>query len=334
LNQRVNLGTVRMTTEHEVSPDLQAPLPRIPRMGAAASGLVALLLVGALFVIPFLGLLIAPLGSLPVLHFQSGGTPGHRAWGPVVVLLVVAALVGMAGFVLPLLGAYFLLVVLPSISIESWSRWQWSEGRWIAVASLAGAVSCLVAVAVIAAPQTPMEAVSVWIRAASAQAGELYTAWGLAEGEVELALDAAERVAGWVVPTVPVAYLVVVLFWIRPRLALLGTNVEVAQFEDFRNDDWLAAVFALAGAGTLLFGGTPRWVAVNLLMTVLILYFAQGLAIIRAHLARWFGRGWLVRWGVILLCLQGPLPLLVTGLGVADSFHSLRPKANDDGGTQ
>ena len=26
--------------------------------------------------------------------------------------------------------------------------------------------------------------------------------------------------------------------------------------------------------------------------------------------------------------------LLVTGLGVADSFHSLRPKANDDGGTQ
>jgi hypothetical protein len=323
-----------MTPENDVSPDLQAPLPKIPRMGAAASGLVALLLVGALFAIPFLGLLIAPLGSLPVLHFQSGGAPGHRAWGPVVALLVVAAIGGMAGFVLPLLGAYVLLVVLPSASIAFWTRWQWSEGRWVAVASLSGVMGCLAAVAAVAAPQTPMEAVSVWMRAATAQAGELYTAWGLAEGEVELALDAAERVVSWVLPSVPVAYLVVVLFWIRPRLALLGTNVEVAQFEDFRNDDWLAAVFAVAGAGTLLLGGTPRWVAVNLLMTVLILYFVQGLAIIRAHLARWIGRGWLVRWGVVLLCLQGPLPLLVAGLGVADSFHSLRPQANDDGGTQ
>ncbi len=303
-------------------------------MGAAASGLVALLLVGGLFVIPFLGVLIAPLGSLPVVHFQSAGVPGYRAWGPVVALLVVAAIVAKAGFLVQLLGVYLLLVVLPSTSIELWARWRWSEGRWVGVASLAGAVGCLVAVAATAAPQTPMEAVSVWIRAASVEAGDLYAALGLSESEIGPALDAAETMASWLLPCVPVAYLVVVLFWIRPRLALLGTNVEVAQFEDFRNDDWLAAVFALAGAGTLLLGGTPRWVAVNLLMTVLILYFVQGLAIIRAHLARWIGRGWLARWGVVLLCLQGPLPLLVAGLGVADSFHSLRPHANDDGGTQ
>jgi len=323
-----------MTTEHEDPPELQAPLPRIPRMGAAASGLVALLLVGGMFVIPFLGLFIAPLGSLPVLHFQSGGAPGHRAWGPVVALLVVAAITGMAGFVVQLLAAYLFLVVLPSMTVGLWTRWQWSEGRWVAVAALTGAAGCLMAVAVIAAPQTPMEAVSGWLRAASADAGELYAAWGLAEGEVELALDAAESVASWVLPSVPVAYLVMVLFWIRPRLALLGAGVEVAPFEEYRNDEWLAAVFAVAGIGTLLLGGTVRWVAVNLLMTVLILYFVQGLAIIRAHLARWFGRGWLVRWGVALLCLQGPLPLLVAGLGVADSFHPLRPQANDDGGTK
>ena len=86
-----------MTTEHEDPPELQAPLPRIPRMGAAASGLVALLLVGGMFVIPFLGLFIAPLGSLPVLHFQSGGAPGYRAWGPVVALLVVAGLAVVMG---------------------------------------------------------------------------------------------------------------------------------------------------------------------------------------------------------------------------------------------
>ena len=323
-----------MTIEQTDMPEVQTPRPHIPRLGAAASGLVALLLVGGLFVIPFLGLLIAPLGSLPVLHFQSGGTPGYRAWFPVAALLLVAAIAGFAGFALPLLAVYFLLVILPSATVDLWVRWRWSEGRWVAVAILAGLLTSLAVVAGIASPQTPMEAVAVWMRAASEDAGELYAAWGLAQGNVELALDAAERAASWVLPSVPVAYLVVVLFWMRPRLPLLGLPVPVAPFEAYRNDEWLSALFVLAGVGTLLFDGTLRWIAINLLVTVLILYFVQGLAMIRAHLARWFGRGWLVRWGVALLCLQGPMPLLVAALGVADSFHPLRPKVDDDGGTK
>jgi hypothetical protein len=292
------------------------------------------LLVGGLFVIPLLGLLIAPLGTLPVLHFQSGGSPGYRAWGPVAALLAVAALGGFAGFALPLLSAYALLVILPSATVDVWVRWRLSEGRWVAVATISGLLVCLGAVAAIASPQTPMEAVAGWMRAASENASELYAAWGLAEGSVELALDAAERAAAWVLPSVPVAYLVLVLFWVRPRLPLLGLRVSVTPFEAYRNDDWLAALFVLAGGGTLLLGGVVRWVAINFLVAVLILYFVQGLAMIRAHLARWFGRGWLVRWGVALLCLQGPMPLLVAALGVADSFHPLRPKVDDDGGTK
>jgi hypothetical protein len=320
-----------MTTETD-SPDVHTPRPQVPRLGAAASGLVALLLVGALYVIPFLGLLIAPLGSLPVLHFQSSGTPGFRAWGPVTALLGVAALGGFASFALPLLGAYGLLVVLPSASVDLWVRAQWSEGRWVSVATFGGLVATLAVVAAIASPQTPMEAVASWMRASAQDVAELYAAWGLSQGNVELVLDAAERAASWVLPSVPVAYLVVVLFWMRPRLALLGLPVPVADFEAYRNDEWLAAVFAVAGGGTLLLQGVPRWVAINLLVAALILYFVQGLAMIRAHLARWFGRGWLVRWGVALLCLQGPMPLLVAVLGVADSFHSLRPQPDDDGG--
>ena len=322
-----------MTVDRTNGPEAPAQRPQIPRLGAAASGLVALLLVGALFVIPFLGLLIAPLGSLPVLHFQSGGMPGYRAWGPVVALLTVAAVGGFAGFALPLLGAYALVVVLPSASVDLWKRQRWSEGRWIAATTVAGLLAILVAVFAIAWPQQPMEAISGWMRAASEDAAKLYASWGLSQGSVELAFDAAERVAAWVLPSVAVAYLVVVLFWMRPRLPLLGLPVAVAPFEQYRNDEWLAAVFAVAGAGTLLLNGTPRWLTVNLLVAVLILYFVQGLAMIRAHLARWFGRGWLVRWGVALLCLQGPMPLLVVALGVADSFHPLRPQVDDDGGT-
>jgi hypothetical protein len=323
-----------MVIDQPDTPEAHAPRPQIPRLGAAASGLVALLLVGGLFVIPFLGLLIAPLGVLPVLHYQSSGTPSYRAWGPVAALLVVAALGGFAGFALPLLGAYSLLVVLPSATVDLWVRWRWSEGQWIAAATLVGLLATLGIVAAMSAPQTPMEAIAGWMRAASEDAAELYASWGLAQGNVELALDAAERAASWVLPSVPVAYLVVVLFWMRPRLPLLGLPVPVTPFEDYRNDEWLAALFGLAGGATLLLDGTPRWAAINLLVVVLILYFVQGLAMIRAHLARWFGRGWLVRWGVALLCLQGPMPLLVAALGVADSFHPLRPQVDDDGGTK
>jgi hypothetical protein len=316
------------------SPGGSATPPRIPRLGAAASGLVALLLVGGLFAVPFLGLVIAPLGLIPVLHFQAGGGQGIRAWGPVVALLTAAALVGVAGFALPLLAAYSLIIVVPALAAEAWVHWRWSEGRWAAVATLAATLAVLVAVLLIARPHPPVDAISEWVRAATADMQKLYDSWGMDAGEMELALDAAEGMAAWVLPSLPVAYLVVVLFWVRPRLPLLGVDCEVAPFEEYRNDEWLPAVFAAAGIGTLVLGGTARWFALNILVAVLILYFVQGLAIIRAHLARFIGRGWLVRWGVALICLQVPFPVMVAALGVADSFHSLRPRAKDDGGTQ
>jgi hypothetical protein len=240
----------------------------------------------------------------------------------------------MAEYALPLLAAYLLLVVLPAVSVEAWARWRWSEGRWVSVTVILATILVLVAVVVLAAPLTPMKAVSGWLRAEAANASEVYAAFGVAEGEVELALDAAERMASWVLPSLPVAYLVMVLFWVRPRLALLGYPMASGAFEDYRNDEWLAAVFAVTGIGTLVLQGTARWAALNLLVVVLILYFVQGLAIIRAHLVRWIGRGWLVRWGVVLLSLQVPMPLFVAALGVADSFHSLRPRVDEDGGTE
>jgi len=95
-----------MVSETPRIPEAEATPPRVPRLGAAASGLVALLLVGALFVIPLLGLVIAPLSLLPVAHFQTGEDRGAKAWGPVVGLLVVASIAGMAALALPLLAAY------------------------------------------------------------------------------------------------------------------------------------------------------------------------------------------------------------------------------------
>jgi hypothetical protein len=184
------------------------------------------------------------------------------------------------------------------------------------------------------APAGPVEGVATAMREAESDALEMYGAMGFAEGEIELAFDASAQVIPWVLPGIVVAYVVIILFWIRTRIPLLGFAVEVGAFEDFRGEEWLAAGFALSGLGALFLGDTPRWVALNLLIAVLLLYFVQGLAMIRAHLARWVGRGWFVRWGVGLLCVMWPMPILVTTLGVADSFFSLRPAASDDGGNE
>lgn len=326
-----------MTIEQPETPEVKVSMPRVPRLGATASGLVALLLVSALyFLFPF-GAVVAPLGLLPVFHFQSGEGSGVRAWGPVAALLVMAALLGVADLFLPLLLSYLLVIVLPSSSAEMWVRFGWNEGRWVLATTLAASIASLAVVTWIASPSTPIEAAEVWSDEAMTGVSELYLESGVPESEVDRILVAVEPVKtliAMLMPIAPVAYVVMVLFWVRPRLQLLGLPVEVADFESFRNDDLLAALFALAGIGTLVFNGVGRWVAVNLLAVALILYFVQGLAMIRAHLARWFGRGWLVRWGVALLCLQGPLPLLVATLGIADSFRPLRPRVDDDGGTQ
>lgn len=298
--------------------------------GPLGSGLVSLLLYGSLFVLPFLGILVAPFGVIPVLHLAARRGSGMTAWGWVAVLLAGAAVAGGGIPAVAFLCGYLLLVAIPSLSVELRVRFRWQEGRWVAGTTLAAVLFALAVVAALSWPAAPVAAAGEWLRTMGQQAIELYRKAGVASGNLELALDASERSLAWVLPTLPVAYLVVVLFWLRPRLPVIGLKVEAAPFEEYRCDEWLAVLFAAGGLGVLVLGGTPRWVAINVLGAALILYFVQGLAIIRAHLVRFVGRGWLVRWAVALVCLQVPLPILVAALGIVDSFHSLRPRLPDD----
>ncbi len=309
----------------------------LPRFGAVASGALSLFFVSSLLFFFPLGLIVAPLGLIPVVQQVAVGRRSVESWGWVVALLTTLTVGGVTILGLHLgtfLLAYVLVVVVPVLSVELWQRIRCPEGRWVAATTLAGCALCLATVVGLAWPEPPLEALSEWWQQAAATAEQAYREVGVSSGQLELALDAVETVVPWTAPSIPVAYLVVILFWIRPRLPMLGFSLPIEAFENFRAEEWLPAVFAVSGVGTLLLRGTSRWVATSLLITVLMLYFVQGLAIIRAHLARWVGRGWLVRWGVVLVCLQGPMPLLVAALGMVDGFHTLRPRPSDDGGEQ
>ena len=322
------------SSDHQ-APDARPPL-RLPRLGVAASAAVSLLLSASLVVVAPVGLLVAPLAVVPVAQWVAvEPRRGRLAWG-----LVSAALAALTAAGAELLGspawtylaAYVLVVALPAASLELWRRLAWREGRWVAVATLAGAAAILGAVVAAAWPTPPVDGVAGWFRETTTQVEAAYREMGVGTGELELAFDTVESAVPWIAPSLPVAYLVVLLFWLRARVPVLGFPMPVAPFEGYRGEEWLPAGFALFGLATLLLGGSARWLALNLLIAVLVLYFVQGLAMIRAHVARWIGRGWLVRWAVALLRLQGPLPLVVAALGIADGFYSLRPRTVEDGG--
>jgi hypothetical protein len=309
----------------------------LPRFGTVASGALSLFFVSSLLFLFPLGLIVAPLGLIPVVQQVAVGRRSVESWGWVLALLAALTVGGVTILGLHFgvfLLAYSLVVVIPVVSVELWQRIRCPEGRWVAGTTLAGCVLCLATVVSLAWPEPPLGALTEWWQQAAATAEQAYQEVGVSSGQLELALDAVETIIPWTAPSLPVAYLVAILVWIRPRLPVLGFPLPIEPFENFRSEEWLPAVFAVSGIGTLLLRGTLRWVAASLLIAVLMLYFVQGLAIIRAHLARWIGRGWLVRWGVVLVCLQGPMPLLVAALGMVDGFHSLRPRSSDDGGEQ
>lgn len=309
-----------------------APPPPSVRLGPFAAGAFSLLMVGSLYALPLLGFVIAPLGLIPVLHLEAAQASRVPVWAWVAGLLAMSAALGLS-YALALLVPYALLVAVPAASVRLWARAGGPEGRWAAVTVLATTVAVLAVVAALSLPAAPVEASRAALREMAPEMLEMAaTGSSTSAGRTELALDHLEQWGVWIAPSMPVAYLVVVLFWIRPRLPVLGLRLAVGPFEAYRSEEWLPAAFAVAGGGTVLLGGTGRWVALNLLVAVLLLYFVHGLAIIRAHLVRYVGRGWPVRWGVALLCLVNPLPLLVAMLGVADSFFPLRPRLDDDGG--
>lgn len=301
------------------------------RPGVLTAGVLSLLLYLSLLGLPLLGVLVAPMSAVPVLSVRGGSAAMTAAWGWPALALAALAGTDHSGAGLALLAGYLMLVVLPSVSISWWSAAGWSEGRWVTVTTGVGLVLILGLVLALSQGH-PVEATRAWVHQAAGQAEAMYTNLGMGRGEVGLMMDRAESWLSWMLPGLITGYLVLTLFWLRPRLRLLGLPVQTAPFEAYRNDEWVPAAFAVAGAGTFFLGGAPRWVAVNLLTAVLILCFVQGLAMIRAHVVRFVGRGLLVRWGLGLICLQVPLAFVVMALGMIDSFHSLRPAPASENG--
>ena len=297
------------------------------------AGLFSLLVFASLPLLPILGVFLALLAPLPLVHVVAGGRTSFLAWGWVAIGLVSAVFLFRAPWLVALCVGYLLVAVWPAVSVETWLRRQWSTGRWTAIVAL-------VAMGVVAAvvtgmfwPTLPGEGLIQLFTRMMAGASELVKALGESAGGEEL-MARAMRTVAYLTPALAAMYVLTGALWLRPRLPLLGLPRGSEPFPLYTSEEWLPVGFVVGGLGWVFAAEPYKWLAANLLVTVLGLYFVHGLAIILFYLGRRFGMNRWVRLGVVVLALQIPVALVFSALGLADTFFGLRRGGAYDGGRE
>ena len=310
------------------------PTPPSPRLfGPGMAGLFSLLVFASLPLLPFLGVFLALLAPLPLVHVIAGGRTSFLAWGWVAIGLVSAVFLFRAPWLVALCVGYLLVAVWPAVSVETWLRRQWSTGRWAAIVAL---VAMGVVAAVVTAmfwPTLPGEGLTHLFGRMMAGASELVKGLGQSAGGEEL-MARAMRTVAYLTPAMAAMYVLTGALWLRPRLPLLGLPRGGEPFPLYTSEEWLPVGFVVGGLGWVFAPEPYKWLAANLLVTVLGLYFVHGLAIILFYLGRRFGMNRWVRLGVVVLALQIPVALVFSALGLADTFFGLRRGGANDGGRE
>ncbi|HVN32989.1 MAG TPA: DUF2232 domain-containing protein [Thermoanaerobaculaceae bacterium] len=305
--------------------------PSLRLFGPGMAGLFSLLVFASLPLLPILGVFLALLAPLPLVHVMAGGRTSFLAWGWVAVGLVAAVFLFRTPWLLAVCIGYLLVVVWPAVSIETWLRRPWTTGRWAAIVTLVAlGVASGVAIAVFW-PTLPGEGLIQLFSHLMAGASELVKTLGEGVGGEDLMARAMRSVA-YLTPSMVALYVLSGALWLRPRLPLLGLARGGEPFPLYTSEEWLPVGFVVGGLGWVFAPEPYKWLASNLLVTVLGLYFIHGLAIILFYLGRRFGMNRWVRLGVVVLALQIPVALLFSAIGLADTFFGLRRGGAYDGG--
>ncbi len=296
--------------------------------GPFVAGLSSLLFFGALLVVPLLGAFVAFFAPLPLLREEVLGRSSFLAWGWVLVILVGATLASKDRLLLFLAAGYLLVAVWPTVGAKACARRGWPVGRWLAVHTLASlAFASALALAWVGSGEVGEELARLavdWVQAHQQAA----SFWSLGRPEL---VSAGAGLTGYLAPALVAIYLMAAGLWLRPRLHLLGLGPAGQPFTRYASEEWLPLGFVAGALGWALASGNVRWVAANLLVTVIALYFVHGAAIILSYLGPNLGANRWVRAAVVVLGAQVPLAFLYAALGLLDSFVKLRREDDSEG---
>ncbi|MFH1176201.1 MAG: DUF2232 domain-containing protein [Acidobacteriota bacterium] len=303
-------------------------------MGPIAAGVFSLLAFASLPLVPLLGAFFALLTPLPLVHLVASGRTSALGWGWVVVALTGAALTWQAPWLAAASLGYLLLGAWPALAIEWWLRRPWRTGRWTALITLVALAALMLSLLAAFSPEAPAAGLEAVLAGTTSEAMEMMRQLGTAGAGGEELLSRAMHLAAYLLPSVGALYILMSALWLRPRLPLLGLERGGEPFHSYSSEDWLPVGFALGGIGWVYAGGELKWLATNLFVTVLGLYFVHGLAIIHFYLGRRFGGNRWVRLAVALFTLQIPVAVVLSALGLADTFVALRRGHQWDEGSE
>ena len=303
------------------------------RPGPALAGFLSFAALASLAFVPVLGALLAMLAAVPLVHLVAEGRPSLLGWGWVAIVLAGAALLWQSVWLAAVLLAYLLLAVLPAVAVEAWVRHPWSTGRW--AAGITGIALAAIAVFAIAVyfPAHPAEALAETLQVAVSETARTF---GTLAGGPEAAdlLAQGVQLSAYLVPALGALFVLSAALWLRPRLPLLGLPRGGEPFAHYASEEWLPLAFAVGGLGWVFAPPLPKWLASNLFVTVLGLYFLHGMAIIHFYLGRRLGTNRWVRLAVALIALQIPVALALSALGLTDAFFRLRRGGAYDEGSE
>ena len=301
--------------------------------GPALAGFLSFAALASLAFVPLLGALLAMLAAVPLVHLVAEGRPSLLGWGWVAVALAGGALLWQSVWLAAVLLAYLLLAVLPAVAVEAWLRHSWSTGRWAAgIAGIALAAIAAFAVAV-SHPTLPAEALAQRLQTAVDEATKGLATLGGGLGTAELVTQGVQ-ISAYLTPAMGALFVLSAALWLRPRLPLLGLPRGDEPFALFVSEEWLPVAFAAGGLGWVFAPPLTKWLATNLFIVVLGLYFLHGMAIIHFYLGRRLGTNRWVRLAVALIALQIPVALALSALGLTDAFVRLRRGGAYDGGNE
>jgi hypothetical protein len=309
-----------------------AKAPRTFRLGPAGAGAFSLLAFASLPLVPLFGAFFALLTPLPLVHLHASGRTSALGWGWVAVVLAGAALVWQTPWLAAACVGYLLLGAWPALTVEWWGRREWRAGRWAALVTLVALGVLALSLMVAFHPEAPGDGLARALSAGTGEALELIRQLG-ASGNEELFARATQLTA-YLLPAVGGLYVLASALWLRPRLPLLGLERGGEPFAAFASEEWLPVGFALGGLGWVYAAGNLKWLATNLFVTVLGLYFVHGLAIIHFYLGRRLAANRWVRIVVALFAMQIPVAVFLSALGLADSFVVLRRGQKSDEGSK
>jgi uncharacterized protein YybS (DUF2232 family) len=303
------------------------------RPGPALAGFLSFAALASLAFVPVLGALFALLAAVPLVHLVAEGRPSLLGWGWVSVVLAGSALLWQSVWLAAVLLAYLLLAVLPAVAVEAWVRHPWPTGRWTAgITGIALAAVAAFSLAVYL-PAHPAEALAERLQAAVTETAKTFGALGGGPEAAEL-LAAGVKISAYLAPAVSALFVLAAALWLRPRLPLLGLPRGGEPFAFYASEEWLPLGFAVGGLGWVFAPPLPKWLATNLFVAVLGLYFLHGIAIIHFYLGRRLGTNRWVRLAVALIALQVPVALALSALGLTDAFFRLRRGGAYDGGSE